>query len=203
MEGAPDAATPGIGVSRTGAEEPEIVKLVDLAAAGDSAAFGVLYERFLDPIYRYFYYRTGDRAEAEDLTEQLFLKAWQGVGRFRWQGRPFLAWLYRVAHNLHADHVRARRRAVPLDSTQAHQSVVDQRAAIQLARTVDADVLMWGIRQLTQDQQQVILLRFADDLDTPQIASILHKHESAVRVLQMRAIQRLRQVLAAQGEDEP
>jgi RNA polymerase sigma-70 factor (ECF subfamily) len=185
-----------------GAEEPEVVRLVDQAAAGDRAAFAALYERFLDPVYRYFYYRTGQRSEAEDLTEQVFLKAWEALGKFRWQGRPFLAWLYRLAHNLHADHLRRRRPAVPLDSETSHEALVDQRAASQLARTVDADLLTRGIRQLTPDQQQVILLRFAQGLDTAQIANVLDKHEGAVRALQMRALQRLRQVLAPEGEAE-
>jgi RNA polymerase sigma-70 factor, ECF subfamily len=182
-----------------GAEDPEIVKLVEKAATGDAVAFGALYERFLDPIYRYFYYRTGHAAEAEDLTEQVFLNAWQTVSRFRWQGRPFLAWLYRVAHNLHVDHVRARRLDVPLDASPAHQTIVDAHAATQLARTIDADLLTRGIRQLTHEQQEVILLRFAEGLETSQIAVVLDKHEGAVRALQMRAMQRLRQVLAFDG----
>ena len=185
-----------------GPEDPEIVKLVDQAASGDSAAFGVLYERLLDPIYRYFYYRTGQAAEAEDLTEQVFLRAWQTVNTFRWQGRPFLAWLYRVAHNLHVNHVRARRAELPLERGLAHQTIADPHAATQLARTLDADLLMRGIRQLTPDQQEVILLRFAEGLDTAQVAAVLEKHQGAIRALQMRAIQRLRQVLVFEIEDD-
>ena len=185
------------------AEDPEVIRLVDQAAAGDPAAFGALYERFLEPIYRYFYYRTGHPAEAEDLTEQVFLRAWQTVSRFRWQGRPFLAWLYRVAHNLHVNHLRARRLDVPLDNTLAYQTIVDPHAATQLARTIDADLLMRGIRQLTPEQQEVILLRFAEGLETAQIAKVLDKQEGAVRALQMRAMQRLRQVLAFEHEGEP
>jgi RNA polymerase sigma-70 factor (ECF subfamily) len=183
-----------------GTEDPEIVKLVDRAAAGDSAAFGVLYERFLDPIYRYFYYRTGHPTEAEDLTEQVFLNAWQTVSRFRWQGRPFLAWLYRVAHNLHVNHLRARRADVPLEASAVDQTIVDAHASTQLARTIDADLLRQGIRQLTPEQREVIVLRFAEGLGTPQIAAILDKQEGAIRALQMRAMQRLRQVLVIEEE---
>jgi RNA polymerase sigma-70 factor, ECF subfamily len=187
-----------------GAEDPEVIRLVDKAAAGDPAAFGALYERFLDPIYRYFYYRTGQVVDAEDLTEQVFLRAWQTVSRFRWQGRPFLAWLYRVAHNLHVNHVRARRLDVPLDeSARANQTMADPHAARQLAQTIDADLLMRGIRQLTPEQQEVILLRFGEGLETAQIARVLDKQEGAVRALQMRAMQRLRQVLAFEHQGEP
>ena len=187
-----------------GGEAPEIIQLVDQAAAGDRAAFGALYERYVDAIYRYFYYRTGQPAEAEDLSEQVFLRAWQTVSRFRWQGRPFLAWLYRVAHNLHVNHVRARRLDVPLDeNARAHQTIADPRAARQLAQTIDADLLMRGIRQLTTEQQEVILLRFGEGLETAQIAKVLDKQEGAVRALQMRAIQRLRQVLAFEHQGEP
>ena len=183
-------------------EDPEVIKLVDRAVAGDPAAFGALYERFLDPIYRYFFYRTGQAAEAEDLTEQVFLRAWQSVGTFRWQGRPFLAWLYRVAHNLHVNHVRTRRLDVPLENSRAHQAIADPHAATQLARTIDADLLMRGIRQLTPEQQEVILLRFAEGLETAQIARVLAKQEGAVRALQMRAMQRLRQVLAFEARGQ-
>jgi RNA polymerase sigma-70 factor, ECF subfamily len=182
------------------AEEPEVVALVDQAAAGDAAAFAALYERFLDPVYRYLFYRTGERSDAEDLTEQVFLRAWEGVGKFRWQGRPFLAWLYRLAHDLHTDHLRRQRATVALDPVVHQGSLVDEHAASQLGRTLDADLLTRALRQLSPDQQQVIVLRFAQGLDTPRIARILDKQEVAVLVLQARALHRLREILSIEGE---
>ena len=181
-------------------DAPDVVVLVDQASAGDAAAFAALYERFVDTVYRYFYYRTGECSEAEDLTEQVFLKAWEALGKFTWQGRPFLAWLYRLARNLQVDHLRCGRRSLPLDSLERHPALVDQQSVSQLARTLDAELLARAVRQLTPEQQQVILLRFAEGLDTPRIASILDKHESAIRALQARALQRLRQILSAEGD---
>src|SRR5262245_49093284 len=85
-------------------DEDIIVDLVNRAISSrDAAAFGELYDRFVDRVYRYLYVRSTNRAEAEDLTEQVFLKAWEAIGRYRWRGRPFVAWLYRLAHNVHID----------------------------------------------------------------------------------------------------
>jgi RNA polymerase sigma-70 factor (ECF subfamily) len=186
-------------IEKEAADEPTVVELVNRAVSSrDRAAFGELYDRFVERVYRYLYFRTANQAEAEDLTEQVFLKAWEALGKFTWQGRPFLAWLYRLAHNLHVDHLRRGRRSLRLDSLERHPALVDQQSASRLARTLDADLLARAVRQLTPEQQQVILLRFAEGLDTPRIASILDKHESAVRALQARALQRLRRILSAE-----
>ena len=182
------------------ADEPEVVELVDQAVAGDAAAFGALYDRFVAPVYRYFYYRTREQSEAEDLTEQVFLKAWQAIGKFRWHGRPFLAWLYRLAHNTHTDHVRRRRPTVPLDREQYRPASAEQEAASELMQTLDADLLRRAMGRLTPEQRQVIILRFAEGLDTSQIARVLDEQEPAIRGLQMRALQWLRQALDAEGE---
>src|SRR5437899_767046 len=98
-----------------GPDDPAIVALVNqVVASRDPGAFGELYDRFVERVYRYIYFRTGNHPESEDLTEQVFLKAWEAIARYRWQGRPFLAWLYRLAHNAHIDHVRARRHTTSL-----------------------------------------------------------------------------------------
>ncbi len=88
---------------------PTESELVALAVRRDAAAFGQLYELHLDSIYRYIYYRVGNAAEAEDLTEQVFLKAWEHIAAYDQRGLPFAAWLYRVAHNLVVDYRRTRR----------------------------------------------------------------------------------------------
>jgi RNA polymerase sigma-70 factor (ECF subfamily) len=176
------------------------VALVDRAVAShDQAAFGDLYELFVDRVYRYLYFRTGSQAEAEDLTEQVFLKAWEAIGRFRWQGRPFIAWLYRLAHNALVDHVRARRPTLSLTNEDHPIELVSDDAAQELARSLDADVLARAIAELTEDQQQVIVMKFIDGLDNAQIAAALDKREGAIRALQLRALLSLRRVLERQG----
>ncbi len=186
------------------ADDPEVVALVDRAVAGrDRVAFGDLYDRFVDRVYRYLYYRTGRQTDAEDLTEQVFLKAWEAIDRFQWQGRPFLAWLYRLAHNVHVDHLRRRRATASLDDGDSPIDPPSEAAARELARPLDADLLARAVARLTPEQQQVIVLKFLDGLENDQIARILSKREGSIRALQMRALQRLRRVLERQGEVGP
>ena len=89
--------------------------LVLRAAKHDPEAFARLYDRFVDKIYKYIYYKVGAKSDAEDLTAQVFLKAWEAIGKYRVTERPFSAWLYRIAHNLVVDHFRTKRDAVPIE----------------------------------------------------------------------------------------
>lgn len=194
-EALPDRALP---------DEAEVVALVDRAVATrDQAAFGALYDRFLDQVYRYLYFRVGSQAEAEDLCEQVFLKAWEAIPRFRWQGRPFMAWLYRLAHNVHVDHLRAKRPTTSLDDDQRPLQIASESASVELAQRLDAALLAGAIAQLTADQQNVITLKFIEGLENSQIAHIMDKREGAVRALQLRALLSLRRILEAQGEEGP
>lgn len=182
-------------------DEPAVIALVDSAVATrDQAAFGFLYDRYVDRVYRYLYYRSGNHTEAEDLTELVFLKAWEAIDRFQWQGRPFLAWLYRLAHNVLIDHVRSRRPTTTLDDAEHPIDPPSESASRDLARPLDADLLARAVCHLTDEQQQVIILKFIDGLDNEQIARVLDKREGSIRALQMRALQSLRRVLERQGE---
>jgi len=177
---------------------------VDRAVAShDAAAFGELYDRFVDRVYRYLYFRTGRHAEAEDLTEQVFLKAWEAIGRYRWQGRPFLAWLYRLAHNVHIDHVRSTRPTTSLSTEHRTLEVPSTTSMTEMARTLDADVIATALSQLTVEQQQVIVMKFIEGLDNEQIAQAMDRREGAIRALQMRALMSLRRVLEKLGEHGP
>lgn len=185
-------------------DDPSIVALVDRAVAlRDQEAFGALYDHYLDRVYRYLYLRTGHRADAEDLSEQVFLKAWEAIGRFQWQGRPFIAWLYRLAHNVLVDALRARRPTASLNDDESPLDPPSETAARELTRTLDASVLGSAITQLTPEQQQVIVLKFVDGLDNTTIAEIMDKREGAIRALQLRALLSLRRLLEAQGETRP
>jgi RNA polymerase sigma-70 factor, ECF subfamily len=184
-----------------GPDDPNIVALVDrVVLSRDAAAFGEIYDRFVERVYRYLYFRTGSQPEAEDLTEQVFLKAWEAIGRYRWQGRPFLAWLYRLAHNTHIDHVRAQKPTTSLNNDERPVELASPAASAELARTLDADLLARALGQLTPDQQQVIVMKFIEGLDNEQIALGMGKREGAIRALQMRALMSLRRVLESQGE---
>jgi RNA polymerase sigma-70 factor (ECF subfamily) len=184
-------------------DEPDVVALVDQALAGDADSFAALYDRFAPFVYRYLYGRLGERTEAEDLTSEVFLKAWRARESFHWQGRPFVAWLYRLAHNVFADHVRRPQRLLTVETRDGADSLADPVADAYAARMADIDELSGAIRELTPDQQEVIRLRFVCGLETDEIGHVMHKREGAIRALQMRALQRLRQVLASieRGEE--
>jgi RNA polymerase sigma-70 factor (ECF subfamily) len=184
-----------------GPDDPAVVALVNrVVVSRDPNAFGELYDRFVERVYRYLYFRTGSQHEAEDLTEQVFLKAWEAIGRYRWQGRPFLAWLYRLAHNAHIDHVRTRKPTTSLNNDERPLELASSAAAVELARALDAEVLARALAQLTAEQQQVIAMKFLDGVDNEQIAQSMGKREGAIRALQMRALMSLRRALEAQGE---
>ena len=181
-------------------DEPRIIALVGRAVARDQVAFGQLYDHYLDQVYRYMYYRTGNRPDAEDLTEQVFLKVWAGIERFRWQGKPFVAWLYTVAHNVAIDW---RRRVSPTDSLDDGDHPIDVECASAtnaMIEWIDADLLSQAIKRLTPEQQQVITLKFIAGFDTAQVAQLMDKREGTVRALQLRALQSLRRDLERQGE---
>jgi RNA polymerase sigma-70 factor (ECF subfamily) len=184
-----------------GPDDPTVVALVNrVVVSRDPNAFGELYDRFVERVYRYLYFRAGGHPEAEDLTEQVFLKAWEAIGRYRWQGRPFLAWLYRLAHNIHIDHVRTQRPTTSLNNDDRPIELASATAAVELSRALDADLLSRALGELTVDQQQVIVMKFIDGLDNEQIAQSMDKREGAIRALQMRALLSLRRVLESQGE---
>jgi RNA polymerase sigma-70 factor (ECF subfamily) len=181
-------------------DEPALARLVERAARRDQTAFAELYDVFLGPMYRYVFYRVGSRADAEDISEQVFLQAWAGIDRFRWQGKPFAAWLYTLAHNLVVDW---RRRSHPAQSIDNDEHPIDLRSTTAeraLTQSLDADLLAPAIRRLTPEQQQVITLKFVAGLDTAQVATVMNKRAGTVRALQLRALQSLRRDLERQGE---
>jgi len=189
--------SPSIG----GPDDPRVVALVNsVVGSKDANAFGELYDLYVERVYRYLYFRAGSHPEAEDLTEQVFLKAWEAIGRYRWQGRPFLAWLYRLAHNAHIDHVRSQKPTTSLNNDERPFELASSAAAVELTRALDADLLAQALGQLTPDQQQVIVMKFLEGLDNEQIAQTMDKREGAIRALQMRALMSLRRVLEQQGE---
>jgi RNA polymerase sigma-70 factor (ECF subfamily) len=178
-------------------------ELLRRAARGDKQAFGSLYELYLEPIYRYVYYRVGNHSDAEDLTEMVFLKAWEQLPRAGKGAavRNFRAWIYRIAHNLVVDRHRTRK---PFTSLDQHDRLPAPVASPEtLAEyTEQSAALQTAIAQLEPDHQQVIVLRFVNQLSHAETARILGKKEGHVRVLQYRALQKLRELLSKEYGDE-
>jgi RNA polymerase sigma-70 factor (ECF subfamily) len=177
--------------------DQDLTRLVDRAVQRDSEAFGALYDAHVEALYRYLYYRLGNHAEAEDLTEQVFLKAWQAIDRFQWQGKPFAAWLYRLAHNALIDYLRTRKPTAPLDDQPDAQMVV---SGDWVETRLQSDQLVKALDLLTQEQRNVVVLKFIQGMENDEIARIMQKKEGAIRALQMRALMAMRRILMAEDE---
>ncbi|MBN2502435.1 MAG: sigma-70 family RNA polymerase sigma factor [Anaerolineales bacterium] len=178
-------------------------ELLRRAMRGDKQAFGSLYELYLDPIYRYIYYRVDSHTEAEDLTEMVFLKAWEQLPRpgKNTAVRNFRAWIYRIAHNLVVDRHRTNKPVSALDQHNQMQALTASPETLA-EHTERSDVLRAAILQLDPEYQQVIVLRFVNQLSHAETARILVKKEGHVRVLQYRALQKLREQLSKEYGDE-
>jgi len=181
-------------VGKAGTDEVNEVRiLVEKAAGGDVEAFGELYSIHLDRIYRYIFYQVNDRATAEDLTEEVFLKAWRSIGKFKWKGYPFSAWLYRIARNHAIDHFRTR---------QQHKSLEwefptgDDGPELKAEEKQMNRLISEAISSLPEQQKQLIILKFIEGMDNREIEQIMGKNQGAIRVMQMRALATLRQKLA-------
>src|SRR4051812_31998164 len=176
-------------------------ELAERASNHDQAAFAELYNGYVDKIYKYVYYKVGNTSDAEDLCEQVFLKAWEAVGRYKWCGHPFSSWLYKLAHNIVVDFYRTRRDPVPLnDLLQTPEEPCDPESELHTA--MEAAELVSAIRQLTSEQQQVVALKFIEGYKNAEIAQMMNKKEGAVRALQYRALRSLQTIMEAEEERE-
>lgn len=168
--------------------------LIQRAKQGDNEAFARVYEENFDKIYRYLAFRLGDETEAEDMTQQVFLKAFQSISCFNWRGISFSAWLFRIAHNQMIDHLRkkTKRPTVPLDEWQAR---CDDDPGLAVELKLDIEQMVGATEKLTKAQREVIALRFAGGLSVAEVAKAMGKSPGAVKALQHSAIVALRRLL--------
>lgn len=174
-------------------------ELIRRAQDYDPVAFGEIYERYYIGVYKYIYYRVGDQTAAEDLTMEVFLKAMEAIDGFTFRGIPFSAWLYRIASNLVVDHFR-RQPSQPALSLEEKLVSATAHPTTVLDQEFSHHALREALAELTDDQQQVIILKFVDGLSNLEVAQILGKTEGAVKSLQHRALASLGRVLGEQGE---
>ena len=169
--------------------------LVDAAREGDEAALSELYTLYFPRVYRYILARTGNTYDAEDLAEEVFMRVLEAIGRFQWREAPFSAWLFRIAHNAVISQRRkenARGRSAPLTDGLAVDSagpdeLVENRLAL--------NEIMDAAQRLPDAQRQVIALRFAAELSVAETARAMGKGEGNVKVIQHKAINKLREIL--------
>ncbi len=172
-------------------------------AKHDPDAFAILYERYVDRIYAYIYYRTGDAREAEDLTARVFYRALAHIPDFNQRGAPFVAWLYRIAHNLLANWRRDRGRhpELPLDDLlglHSHEATPHAQAE----RAEDEQELLEAIRRLPPERQNLLILKFVQDLSNIEIGRLLGRSEGAVKSLYHRTLLALRDELQKSREEK-
>ncbi|HSQ18315.1 MAG TPA: sigma-70 family RNA polymerase sigma factor [Anaerolineales bacterium] len=166
---------------------------LERAIQGDREAFGLLYEQYVNRIYNYIYYRTGNTHEAEDLTARVFFRAMGRISDFQNRGLPVSAWLYRIAHNLvanwHRD--RGRRPEVPLDDGFLHIPHHEHPEASVL-QTEEREALLRIIRKLPAERQQLLILKFVEHFSNAEIGQIMGRTEGAVKSLYHRTLLSLR-----------
>lgn len=169
-------------------------------AKTDNEAFGQLYERYVDRIYNYVYYRTGNTNDAEDLTARIFERAMKHIPNYQDQGIPFSAWLYRIAHNLVANHHRdrSRRKIISLeDISQWPWSQADGPETSTM-RVEERERLLAVVRRLPPDRQELLILKFVDRLPNAEIGEIMGRSEGAIKSLYHRTLLALRDDWQAQ-----
>ncbi|MCX6069645.1 MAG: RNA polymerase sigma factor [Chloroflexi bacterium] len=174
-------------------------ELIARARQGDREAFADLYQRYLPMIYAYVRARVYDNHDAEDLTEQVFLRAFQTLSRYRGRGWPYSAFLYRVARNLLVDHIRRFRPELPAEAAEVQPDPA-LSADEALIQREEHRRLQQALDRLPADYQEVIRLRLLLSLPTATAAVWLGRSEGAVRVLLYRAVQALRRELGVEHE---
>ena len=171
------------------------VDLIEAARNLDQEAWAEIYRRHAKQVYAYIYYRLGNQLAAEDLAADVFVKALGGIKGYSWRGTPLLAWLYRIAHNVTVDYRKAVARQAERFAADGHD--FEERLDRISATDARADMLA-AVRQLTEDQQQVIILRFYHGLSNADVGRVVDKPEGAVKALQARGLRSLRRILQGQ-----
>lgn len=177
-------------------------KLIEKAVEGDSSAFGSLYDHYQPAIYRFVVVKVGSREEAEDITHHVFLSAWTNVRTYRHRGHPFSSWLYQIARNMVIDHYRSKKDDVSLDKLDPESSIIPAAAQSDLFIKLQLEKVHVAIKTLKPDYQDVIILRFIEDLPLKEVAAILKKTEGAIKLSQHRAIKELKKKLGDESQED-
>jgi RNA polymerase sigma-70 factor (ECF subfamily) len=179
-------------------DQSEVIGLVKEAAGGNIQAFGQLYRIFLDQIYRYVFYHVNDKMTAEDITEEVFLKAWKVIKSCRGKEKTFSSWLYRIAHNHMVNTLRDNNRITYLAND---REIEINDLTQQVESNIEYQEMIKAIACLPENQKQVIILKFIEGLDNREISKITGKNEGAIRITQMRALAKLREKLGEKRDE--
>ena len=179
-------------------------ELILQAKKGDAEAFGTLYDTYAPAIYRFVLFKVGSKSDAEDVTHQVFLKAWKSMKKYRDEGHPFSSWLYRIAQNTIIDHYRSTRTHRDIDTLPEDALAETPGFEESVDRGLRAEVVHRAIRELDDMSQNVLLMKFVNDLSNKEISATLQKSEGAIRVIQHRALKQLKNFLEkyARGDNQ-
>jgi RNA polymerase sigma-70 factor, ECF subfamily len=184
---------------------PEIAEELNLTQAikGDHEAFGVLYEQYVERIFNYVYYRTGNQHDAEDLTAKVFFRAMRRIPDYEERGLPVSAWLYRIAHNLVANWHRDRGRRPEISLDEGYASIPhSEHPEVTLLYLEEQNDLLRLIQGLPAERQQLIILKFVEHLSNAEIGQIMGRTEGAVKSLYHRTLLSLREEMETISDDE-
>jgi RNA polymerase sigma-70 factor (ECF subfamily) len=170
----------------------EIARLVEKAVSGNFTAFGELYRFYLDRIYRYVFYQVKDRMTAEDITEEVFLKAWKAIQSCRGKEKTFSSWLYRIAHNQMINAFNNNKKFTSIEDLEISDPKQEIGADLEYQEIIDV------LDCLPENHKRIIILKFVEGMDNREIGEITGKTEGAVRVIQMRALINLRKNLTSE-----
>jgi RNA polymerase sigma-70 factor (ECF subfamily) len=178
----------------------EVWKLVERAQGGDTEAFGLIYDRYVGTVFRFIYFRVGNRQLAEDLTSDTFLRALKRIGSVTWQGRDLGAWLVTIARNLVADHFKSGRYRLEVTTGDVLDADREDRGPEGSPEAVVVDhitnvTLLTAVKQLNPEQQECIVLRFLQGFSVAETAQAMNKNEGAIKALQYRAVRALNRLL--------
>jgi RNA polymerase sigma-70 factor, ECF subfamily len=178
----------------------EVWQLVERAKAGDAEAFGLIYDRYVDSVYRFVYFRVGNRQLAEDLTADTFLRALRRIGSVTWQGRDLRAWLVTIARNRVADHFKSGRYRLEVSTGDVLEADREERGPEGSPEEAVVDhvtnvALLGAVKQLNPEQQECIVLRFLQGFSVGETAEAMGKTEGAIKALQYRAVRSLARLL--------
>ena len=167
--------------------------LIEKAKEGDGNAFGKLYDLFFDRIYKFIFFRISHKEVAEDITEEVFIKAYQALAKLK-EDQAFESWLYQISRNKLIDYYRSKKSLVDISQVE-NELVYDFNLSESIDKRLEEQKFLEALELLPEDQKTVIQLKFIEDLENPEIAIILNKTEGSIRVIQHRAITKLKDIL--------
>jgi RNA polymerase sigma-70 factor (ECF subfamily) len=170
-------------------------KLIQDAVKGKSSAFGALYDRYQPMIYRFVFVKVGRREDAEDITHQVFVAAWTNVRSYKDLGHPFSSWLYQIARNQVIDHYRAKKQETSLENMDPEYFVIPATAHFDVATKMEFEKVRVAIAKMKPDYQDVIVMRFIEDLPLKEVAKAMDRTEGAIKLMQHRAMKELKKLL--------